>query len=172
MQSACDILSSVACLAVPYFSTLSHKRHDFQKKVTEHKMCVFWFSLQLLYETFFILRRTQQEVIKVHCSSCKVPVNCCQILMKLESSWHIFEKYSNIKFHKNLSSGNGVVPWGRTDRQANMKQIIVFRNFVNAPKHEWKPLVTDNIPPEFLYLILRDMDERKSTKLQEMRSNH
>jgi len=36
--------------------------------------------------------------------------------MEIEFSRQIFEKSSNIQFHKNLSSGNRVVPCRRTDR--------------------------------------------------------
>jgi len=32
------ILSTVLCPAVPYFSTLSHKRHDFNKNIIDHEM--------------------------------------------------------------------------------------------------------------------------------------
>jgi len=35
--------------------------------------------------------------------------------MKLEYIRQFFEKYSNIKFHKNPPIGNRV-PWGQTDR--------------------------------------------------------
>jgi hypothetical protein len=75
MQSACGVsYYHVACPAVPYFSTLSHKRHDFRKTVTEHKMRVL-ISLRLLSQTFRILRRIERDtIINVHRYSCKVPV--------------------------------------------------------------------------------------------------
>jgi hypothetical protein len=43
------ILSSVVCLAVPYFSTLSHKLHDFRGNVIEHKMYVLIFCTTFVW---------------------------------------------------------------------------------------------------------------------------
>jgi hypothetical protein len=63
------ILSSVAYLVLPHFSTLSHKRYYYRKKVTGHET-VFWFSLKVLSETLLILRRIRRDVYR---SSCKLP---------------------------------------------------------------------------------------------------
>jgi len=57
--------------------------------------------------------------------------------MKLEFSLHIFEKYSNIKFHENLYNGSRDVPWGQTDGQTDRTKLTVaFRNFASAPKRK------------------------------------
>ena len=49
--------------------------------------------------------------------------------MKLDIFRQIFEKYSNIKFHENPSSGSRVVPRGQTDRheEANSCFFAIFR---------------------------------------------
>jgi hypothetical protein len=78
-----------------------------------------------LGETFFILGRNEQNMIENVCSI----LSSCQILMKLEFSQYIFEKYSNIKFHENQPSGSQTVVCRWTD----MKLIVAFHNFVNVP---------------------------------------
>ena len=84
----------VCVLSPPYFSTLSHKRHDFRKALLNRK-CVL-FSVQLLFETFLILRRIRRDiVVSLEKLSCKVPIiHVCWILMKLDFSRQIFEKSS------------------------------------------------------------------------------
>ena len=75
MQGACAILSATS-LAAPCFSSVSHKRHDFQKKKKlMNRRYVFSFSVQTLFGTFLIRGRIQRDiVISVKTSSYKVPV--------------------------------------------------------------------------------------------------
>jgi hypothetical protein len=51
---------------------------------------VLCFPLQLLSETFLILRRTERDMIKVYVGL-YVNLYSCQILRKIEFSWRIFD---------------------------------------------------------------------------------
>jgi hypothetical protein len=62
------VLSSAACLALPYFSKLCNKQHDFQENVFVSIFCT------PLSETFLNHRRIPQDIINVYVSSCKVAV--------------------------------------------------------------------------------------------------
>jgi hypothetical protein len=116
----CIILSSVACLLLPYLSTLCHKRHDCLKKTLWNIKCVFWFYLQLLSEIFLILRRMSAVRYYHTCTYIFTDSTCysCQIWMKSDF-FDIF--FKNIKFYENPTSGSWVVAcrwiYGQTDRQ-------------------------------------------------------
>jgi hypothetical protein len=71
----CSTSSSMDCLVLPYFYTLSYKWHKFWKKKVLNTKCVLLFPLQLLSATFLILKRIKQgSIMNVHRSWCKVPV--------------------------------------------------------------------------------------------------
>jgi len=111
------ILSSVACPALLFFPHYLINGTILGEKLLNTK-CVLWFSLQHWSEIFLFLRKTERDIIiNVHLSSCKVPENFCEILMKLKFSRQGFEQYWNIKFHENPSNGSRIFPPERTDRR-------------------------------------------------------
>jgi hypothetical protein len=46
------VMSFVARLTPPHFSTLSHKRHNFRKNVTEHIICVPAWEVRLVESSY------------------------------------------------------------------------------------------------------------------------
>ena len=73
MRTLLNVTLYVHCLSC-YFFTLPHKRREFRRKVTEHKMCFLIFST-CLSETYLILRTTEWDMItNVHRASRKIPV--------------------------------------------------------------------------------------------------
>jgi hypothetical protein len=115
--------------SLQYFSTFSHKRHDFRKFIG-HNMCV------LSFPTTFVCRilhsekkwaRYDKKCILVFIQS---TLYSYPILMKLQFSRQIFEKYSNIKFHENPFCGSRDVACG----QKSGEDEVVFLNFAKAPK--------------------------------------
>jgi hypothetical protein len=130
------ILSSAVCSALLCFSTLPHERHDFWRKVTEHKMRVLIVSTTSVRD----MSRSEKNrdiFIRANRSSCKVPLflsDFSKILIFLTD----LEKYP-YKFHKSPSSKSRVVSCGRTDGQTNTTKLIVaFRNFAYAPENLWE----------------------------------
>jgi len=69
--------------------------------------------------------------------------------MKLEFSPQIFEKYSNISFMNIYPVGAKLF---HVDRQDTIKLIIVFCNFLNAPKNEVQELTNTTHFPATTYV--------------------
>ena len=131
MRCACAILSPVACLALQYFSTLSHKQHDVQKKDIK-------LHFDFLYKFVWNISHSKnnsatyvQKCILVFMQSARYS---CQISIKLQFSLKTIENtqiyFMKIRplwaelFHADGQTGG--------DRHTT-KTRGVLRNFVNAP---------------------------------------
>jgi len=65
----------------------------------------------------------------------------------------MFEKYTNINFHKNTSCGSEIVPCGWTVGKTNTEKLIVaFRSFANVPENEKRFIFNAHFPPVFQFL--------------------
>ena len=125
----------MACPSLQYFSTSSHKRHDFRKKKKnmEYEVCVLIFCTTLT-ETFLILRRILRHIfINVQRSSCRVPV----IMDRFYWNSNILDRFS-----KNIQISNvmeirpvGAELFHAEGRTDLAKLIVAFWSFVKAPKN-------------------------------------
>ena len=120
----------MACPAAQYYSMLSHKQHDFRGEQLLSTKCVFLFSLQLLSETYIILRQTDRDMIKMYIGlHIKYPL----FSTDFNATWFFLvdgRKNPNITYHENPASGNRVVQCIWTDTNIT----FAFHNFVNVPK--------------------------------------
>jgi hypothetical protein len=128
MHMCLTVLSSVACLSLPYFSSSSHKGHHYRKKkLLDINECVIIFSTTCVWNIPHSKKNWARYLY------IKYPL----FLSDINKIW-IFKKYSNIRFHENPFIGNRVVPRARTDgltdgqtgrQTCMMKLIAAFSKF-------------------------------------------
>jgi hypothetical protein len=112
------ILSSVSCLALQKFSTLSHKRNNLQENVTEHKMCVFIFSIKFVCNISHPKKKMSEICSKIYiCVHVKYPL----FLSDFSDTWTFsidFRKILITNFMKIRPEGAELFHAdGRTNRQ-------------------------------------------------------
>jgi hypothetical protein len=134
----CTVIFILIC---HIFLTLSHKRHDFRRKGVEYGINIMFFSVNFVWKSFHSKKNSELSGHK--CIPVFMQRTCysSQILMKLEWSQQIFEKYS--KIHENPPSGSQVVLFGRTERRTCLcLHSSEIRNCANRTKKSaglWSP---------------------------------
>jgi len=68
------------------FSTLLKKRDEFKKKTLMITKCVFWFPLQLLSQTFLVLRRNKRGMLRYVGIEVAQWLRCCATNRKVAGS--------------------------------------------------------------------------------------
>jgi hypothetical protein len=127
------VTSFLTPMAPPYFSTLSHKWHNFREKRLNIKY-VFLFFLEIVCKTFLILRRIWRD-IAVSVKRCYVKYRySCRIFMK-KNSLDRFSKKSQIpNFFKFSSSIRMDRQTGQTDGHDEANSLFFLQCGEHASK--------------------------------------
>ena len=129
----CHLLPAPLCRIFLHYlinSTIFEK-----KKRLLHAKCVFRVSLQLVFVTFFSLRRIRRDIIKMYIGHY---VECPLFLSNFNEAWIFWDRFSK---NTKIPSIVKIRPvWKpscsmRTDwRTDTTKLRVAFRNFANAPE--------------------------------------
>ena len=146
------ILSSVACLALPYFLNELINGSIFRKNLLKINMC-----FDFIYKLVWKFSQYKKNSAKYYHNFTSLFIWCIryfsQILIKLEMPWQIFEKFSNISFHEYLSSLSRIDPCGemdgwkdrRTNGRPNRNKEInsCFSQFFERAYQKWITLCSE-----------------------------
>jgi hypothetical protein len=123
-------------VSIIFFPPLSHKRHEFRKRFTEHKMCVSILSTAFVWKISNSNKNSARYYHKYIQVFTQSVLYSCHILVK---AWIFSTDFQKIQKYKiswkciQREPSCSVRTDGRTDM---MKLIAAFRNFANAPKND------------------------------------
>jgi hypothetical protein len=122
------MLSTETFLSPLYFSTLSHKGHDFQKKVLNMK------SIFILYVNFVRnISHSKQKSAK-YCHKCKKSVHKVSIIfVRFQWKFNFIDRFSKKKIKYRIKILTVEAELFRVDRRTDTTKLIVaFRDFAKA----------------------------------------
>jgi hypothetical protein len=135
MQCTCTVLPSVACHALQYLSTLSHKRYDFQKK----SYCTQNVYFDFLYKFVWNISHSKTNWARYDHKCAQVFLYItrysCPILMKSVFLDRVSEGIHTPNFKKIRPVGAELFHADR--RTFTTKLVVAFRDLPKAHKNCW-----------------------------------
>ena len=106
-------IAIVACPDLPYFFTLSHKRHDFGKILLKDKWVLNFFT-NILWNIYYTQKNSRRYYHIFSRFSCKRPL----FLSDFKETWIVSKDSGEIiKFDEYPSNGSRVTAYGQTYKQ-------------------------------------------------------
>ena len=130
----CHVILSVTCPVLPYFPTISLKRHDFWANVIEHEMFVLIFSTPFFLKKILYCNKNALR----YCNKCTQVLRRVSVIVSiLQLSMNSLERFSKntqiSNFITTPNCGRRNIPFGwveeQTDREIHGEANSLFSQF-------------------------------------------